>query len=486
MMSLSSTLQNALTGLGAAARSAQVVSNNVSNATTEGYSRQEIELNPKVVGGRGGGVQVVGISRAVDEVLLREHRLANASIGSAEVASEFQSSALTLIGEPQDTGSLNAHVVAFETALLEAASRPESDARLSAVLGAATALSEKINSASDGIQTLRQDADAALAAEVNRLNTTLAQIHDLNEQILRAQGTNRDYPALLDNRDQLINNISDLVPVRKLERANDTIALYTLTGTLLIDIKPAEFEFQATTPITADMTQTSGALSGFVLNGQSLTTSGENGQISGGRLAGLFAVRDELSVTVQNNLDTVARDLISRFQDPAVDTTLTAGDPGLFTDGGAALDPLDTNGLAARISVNNLVHPSEGGNLWRLRSGLGATAAGPVGDASLIQSQIASLSTFVAPTGGTFSTSGKTAAGFASELASLVGQAFQSSESHLAFETARFAGLDEALLAQGVDTDQELQKLLLIEQAYAANARVIQTADELIQLLIRL
>ena len=102
-MSLSSTLQNALTGLGAAARSAQVVSNNVSNATTEGYSRQEIELSPKVVGGRGAGVQVVGISRAVDEVLLREHRLAKASIGSAEVASDFQSSALNLIGEPQDT-----------------------------------------------------------------------------------------------------------------------------------------------------------------------------------------------------------------------------------------------------------------------------------------------------------------------------------------------------------------------------------------------
>ncbi|MEM8801336.1 MAG: flagellar hook-associated protein FlgK [Pseudomonadota bacterium] len=485
-MSLSSTLQNALTGLGAAARSAQVVSNNVSNATTEGYSRQEIELNPKVVGGRGAGVKVVGVSRAVDEVLLREHRLAKASIGSAEVASDFQSAALNLIGEPQSAASLNARVVEFETALLEAASRPESDARLSTILSAAGALSEKLNSASDGIQVLRQDADAAIATEVVRLNTTLVQIQDLNEQILRAQGTSRDYPSLLDNRDRLINDISDLVPIRKLERANDTVALYTLTGTLLVDIEPAEFEFQTTTPITADMTQASGALSGLVLNGQALSTSGENGQIAGGRLAALFAVRDELAVTVQDNIDTVARDLISRFEDPTVDPTLTVGDPGLFTDGGAALDPLDTVGLAARVSVNDLVNPDEGGDLWRLRSGIGSAAAGPVGDASLIQAQITSLSEFVSPTGGTFSTSGKTAAGFASEIASLVGLSFQDSESRLTFATARFAGLDEALLAQGVDTDQELQKLLLIEQAYAANARVIQTADELIQLLIRL
>lgn len=485
-MSLSSTLQNALTGLGAAARSAQVVSNNVSNATTEGYSRQEVVLSPKVVGGRGAGVQIDGIARAVDETLLREHRLANASIGAAEVTSKFQSDALTLIGEPQEAGSLNSQVVEFEAALLEASSRPESDARLSAVFSAATALADKLNTATDGIQVLRQDADAAIASEVNRLNNTLAQIHDLNEQILRAQGTDRDYPSLLDNRDRLINDISDLIPIRKLDRANDTVALYTLTGTLLVDIEPAEFEFQTTTPITADMTLASGALSGLVLNGQSLTTSGENGQIAGGRLAELFAVRDEQAVEVQDNIDAVAQDLIARFEDPTLDTTLTVGDPGLFTDGGAALDLLDTVGLGARISVNDLVNPAEGGELWRLRSGLGAAAAGPVGDASLIQSQITMISEFIAPAGGTFSPSGKSVAGFASELASLVGQSFEDSENRLVFETARFAGLDEALQAQGVDTDQELQKLLLIEQAYAANARVIQTADELIQLLIRL
>ena len=110
----------------------------------------------------------------------------------------------------------------------------------------------------------------------------------------------------------------------------------------------------------------------------------------------------------------------------------------------------------------------------------------PAGDPALLQAMVTRMSDVFAPAGGTFSPSAKSASAFASELTSLVGQAYQSGNSRLTFEQARFAGLDEALLAQGVDTDQELQKLLLIERSYAANARVIQTADELIQLLIGL
>ncbi len=485
-MSLSSTLNNALTGLAASSRAAQLVSTNVSNSMTEGYARREIELSAKVVGGGGAGVQVDGITRVVDETLLRERRLAAASIGSAEVEADFLTDALDLIGQPEQEGSLSARVANFETALLEATSRPDSDARLSSVLNTAKALTTKLNTVSDGIQTLRQDADAAIDLDIRRLNQALIQIDELNAQILRAQGTDRDYPALLDNRQRIVDEISELVPIRQLQRDNDTIALYTLNGALLLDIEPAEFGFSATSPITGDMTQASGALSGLTINGNPIVTSGQNGPIAGGRLEGLFAVRDELAVTVQDNVDTVARDLISRFEDPALDATLAVGDPGLFTDQGAALDPLDVAGLGARISVNALVDPSDGGDLWRLRSGLGAAAPGAAGDPALLQAMVSRMSDVYAPVGGTFSPSAKSVSAFTSELTSLVGQAYQSGNSRLIFEQARFAGLDEALLAQGVDTDQELQKLLLIERSYAANARVIQTADELIQLLIGL
>lgn len=485
-MSLSSTLNNALTGLGASSRAAQLVSTNVSNAMTEGYARREIELSARVVGGGGAGVQVDGITRIVDETLLRERRLAAASIGTATVEADFLTSSLELVGQPEQNGSLSARVVDFETALLEATSRPDSDARLASVLSTATALVDKLNTVSDGIQTLRQDADASIDLEVRRLNQALVQIDELNAQVLRAQGTDRDYPALLDNRQRLIDEISELIPIRQLQRENDTVALYSLNGALLLDIEPAEFGFQSTSPITADMTQVSGALSGLTINGNPVATTGENGPIAGGKLAGLFKVRDELAVSVQSNVDTFARDLVTRFEDPSLDTTLSVGDPGLFTDQGSALDPLDIEGLSSRLSINDLVNPSEGGALWRLRSGLGAAVPGAVGDSALLQAMVSILSDTIAPIGGTFSPSAKSVSGLASEMVSLLGQASHDGNSRLTFEQARFAGLDEALLAQGVDTDQELQKLLLIERSYAANARVMQTADELIQILIGL
>ena len=485
-MSISTTLSNALTGLAAASRSAQVVSTNVSNATTEGYARREIDLSARVLGGAGAGVQVDGIQRIVDENLLRERRLSSAAVGQSSERAAFHQNALDALGEPQDPSSLSARTAELESALLAATSRPESDSRLFAVFNAAQALADKLNSASDSVQIAREDADRSISQEVSRLNTSLQQIADLNTQILRARGSDQDYPSLLDSRQKLIDEISELIPIRQLPRENDTVALYTMNGALLVDIRPAEFGFTATAPISPDMTLASGALSGLTLNGDPVGTSGQNAPIAGGRLAGLFAARDELAPTFQENLDEVARDLISRFEDPGLDSTLAVGEPGLFTDSGASLDPTDIVGLAGRFQINARVDPVQGGAIWRLRDGLGATTPGPVGDAGLLSALQSRLEEARAPVGGTFSPSERSVATFIADLTSIVGLSKQDTDVRLSFEQSRFAGLNDAVLADGVDTDQELQKLLLIEQAYAANARVIRTADELIQLLIGL
>ncbi len=485
-MSISASLANALSGLAAVSRSAQVVSTNVANATTEGYARREIELSARLLAGDGAGVQVDGIVRVIDENILRERRLASAAVGNASVSAQFQKDLLALVGEPQDPTSLTAKVAALDSALLAATSRPESDARLLAVLDAARSLADKLNSGADQIQTLREDADRAIAQDVSRLNMSLEQIADLNAQILRARGSTQNYPALLDARQKLIDDISELVPIRQLQRENDTVALYSVTGALLVDIEPAEFGFTGTAPIVADMTLASGALSGLTLNGAPLETSGSNAPIKGGRLAGLFAVRDELSVEAQSNLDAMARDLVERFEDPALDPSLAAGDPGLFTDQGAALDPMDVVGLAGRLDINANADPAQGGEIWRLRDGLGAAAPGPVGEAGLLDAMRQRLLEPRAPVGGTFSPAERSVSAFAVDLASLAGQALNLGNSRLSFEQSRYIAFDDAILADGVDTDQEMQKLLLIEQAYAANARVIQTVDDLIQLLIGL
>lgn len=485
-MSISGTLANALSGLTAASRAAQLVSSNVSNSMTEGYARREIELSARTNTGTSAGVQVDGIRRVVDETLLRDRRLADAAVGNATEIATFDRSLLELVGLPEDPGSLSKRVAEFESALIEAASRPDSDARLAAVVGAAMTIASGFNGISDGIQQLRTDADRAIATEVDRLNASLVQLAELNGQILRAAGSQSDVPGLLDQRQMLIDEFSETVPIRQIARENGTVALYSMSGALLLDATPATFGFEPTSPITPDMTLQSGALSGLTINGQVIPTGNEFSPIAGGSLAALFDVRDARSVEAQEAIDALAGDLIARFEGSAVDPSLLPADAGLFTDAGGVYSSTDTVGLSGRIAVNAAVVPADGGQIWRIRDGIGATMPGPAGDSSLLSQLSMAISALQTPIGGGFGGAARTFSGLSSDLLSRFGQAQLGSERALTFDQVRRDSLRQSELANGVDTDQEMQKLLLIEQAYAANARVIQTADQLIQTLLEI
>jgi flagellar hook-associated protein 1 FlgK len=234
------------------------------------------------------------------------------------------------------------------------------------------------------------------------------------------------------------------------------------------------------------MSLSSGDLSGLTVNGQPLTTSPAGGRLGEGRLSALFDLRDRAAPEAQANLDAIARDLIERVTDPATDPTLAAGAPGLFTDRGAAFDPLDEVGLAGRIQLNTLVQPEAGGALWRLRDGLGAAAAGPGGFAERLTALAASLASARPQSSGGLSPGARTLSGLVSDIASAQSVQRLGAEASTAFATSRSETLRSALLEGGVDTDQEMQNLLLIEQAYAANARVIQSVDDMINILLGL
>ncbi len=485
-MSISGSLSNALTGLTASSRAAELVSSNVANAMTEGYGRREIELSSRVTGGRGAGVTVDGVARIVDQAVLRDRRLADADAANATVPLQFFEDLEALVGVPGEVGSLSARISDLEGALIEAASRPDLTARLDAVVRTANELTRGLNAASDGIQSLRVDADAEIARTVEDVNANLARIADVNALILRNTGAGRDVSALLDQRQQLVDRISEVVPLRVFPRDNGTIALYSTTGAMLLDVTPAMLSFSPTATITADMTIGSGALSGLEINGNPISTSGQFSPIGGGKLAALFSVRDELATEAQSRLDSVARDLIDRVATPAVDPTLLPGDPGFFTDAGGAFDPLNEIGLAGRILVNAAVDPSSGGDLWRLRDGIAAVAQGPAGNNSGLVALANALSAERLPLSGDVATVARSAAGLLGDFSSLIGADIRDAEASVGYTAARLESLRDIELGQGVDTDQEMQKLLLIEKVYAANAQVIRTADEMIQMLLGL
>ncbi len=481
-MTISSALSNAMTGLRAAGRTSEVISANIANAMTPGYGVRNVALSSSQIG----GVSVDGVIRKADPSLIQDFRLAEAAFSNASDRTNFLKSFESLLGTPDETGSLASRLSEFESSLISASSRPDAPERLQIVVDSARDLTSLISQASDGVQQARSDADRDIQIQVNLLKNSLENVKELNSQITRTLVTNGDASALMDSRQALVDEISAIVPVRQVARDNGQIALYSTGGAILLDGGVAEIEFTAVNQVTPYMTIEGGTLSGITINGYPVRTDSLRGALSGGSLGAQFEIRDELGTEAQTQLDAFTRDLIERFQDPAVDPTLVAGDPGLFTDAGVAFDPLNEVGISARLDLNPDVDDRQGGEAWRIRDGINAVVPGDVGDARLIQSLSDTLRNPRTPASGEFGVGAFSASNLASALTSQLGADSYQAEKLLSFASSQYDELKQQILAGGVDTDEELQRLLIVEQAYAANVRMIEATDEMMQAILRI
>lgn len=484
-MSISSALSNALSGLSANAKSAEVVSGNLANALTPGYAARELALSAQG-DGRGGGVRVDGITRRVDAGLLAERRLADAEMAHANTRAGFLSRLEGVTGSPDEPGSLRGLMSDFSAALVTAAAKPEESTRLQAGVSSAKDLAGKFNDLSRQVQQARTDAESRIESTVSQANASLRELEDLNKQIVKAESAGHPTASFEDQRRTVIDTLAEIVPVRLAQRDNGAVAIYTESGTALLDGRAATLSFQRVNLVTADMTLENGLLNGLEINGKSVQPSGDGSPIRGGTLAAQFEVRDRLATDVQTQLDAIARDIVERFQSPGLDATRNPGDAGLFTDDGARFDPADEAGLAGRLAVNTAVDPGSGGALWRLRDGLGAATPGAPGNAALLHDLADTLGNRTALASGGLGATSRSAEEHLAAMTSHVGQQRLATDRDVSFASSRQSALTETELSQGVDSDAEMQKLLLVEQAYNANARMIATVDEMIDTLLRI
>lgn len=475
----------AVSGLTAAARGVQVASSNIANAMTEGFAPRRLQLGTALVGGLGAGVRVLGVERQVDPVLTGLVRQAAADRAGAEAAARFWTDFEAAIGTPGDPLALAGRLAGFDSALLSAASRPDMDQRLAAVAAAAGALAQEFHALERHVQQARLGADRAIAREVADLNDGLSRIARLNGEIVSLAALGEPPLALIDERQALITRLAEIVPLREYTSPEGRSILYTEGGQLLLDVTPSALGFSPAGAIEPGMTREGGALSTLTLNGRAVGNPGEGGPFAGGRLAALFEVRDSHGVAAQAALDRMAAELIARLEAPGVDPS-AAGGPGLFIDRGAALGPAPPAGLAGRIALSDRVRPEAGGHLWHLREGLGADPAGargPLGDAAQLNRWIEALHAPLATSPGSAAASYRDNLG---RSLSIISQTRQSAEDRQSHASARASELHERVLAKGVDTDAEIQRLVLIEQAYAANARLIQVADQMLRRLMEI
>ena len=174
-MSITGALSNAMSGLSASQRMAEVASSNVANALNESYGQRSVLLGSRGVG-TSGGVRIIGIERYVDAAILADRRNAAAGQAEAQARSAFLDRVAADLGVPGSGYALADRLAAVEAALVSATAQPHSTPALTEVATALDTLARQVGEMSGMLQAERSRADAAIASDVASLNETLARI----------------------------------------------------------------------------------------------------------------------------------------------------------------------------------------------------------------------------------------------------------------------------------------------------------------------
>jgi flagellar hook-associated protein 1 FlgK len=213
-------LQVGLSALNAARRQMEVAAQNVSNANTEGYSRQRVEIatvgNPTVAAinarsdGAGSGVAVIGTYRTIDD-FLQSRSLTEHSTNSQLTRSQSLLSRVELaFSEPSDTG-IQAQLADFWAGWEDVANAPANMASRSQLIQRAQTLATSINQAANDMDQLWKSSVEQLQTVVTGVNATADRVAELNGAIKRATAAGLNPNALMDQRDALAKTLAEQI-----------------------------------------------------------------------------------------------------------------------------------------------------------------------------------------------------------------------------------------------------------------------------------
>ncbi len=261
-MSLSATLNTALSGLSTAQRALAVTANNVANANTEGYTRKQLNQATTVVNGQSQGVRSAETRRVVDQFLESELRRQTSALGmSAELRGIHDRIELGLFGSPGDADrGLSARLGTLTAGLEQLANEPESRPMRISVIGAIQDTLGQLSADHKTVQQLRADADRKIGQVVQAINAHVDELHSLNREIARTGGT----PDLADRRDQVLEQLAEKIEISIYEKDNGTIAVYTSGGHALLENTPSLLHYAPSSNVSE--TTQFGAIRTFMPN----------------------------------------------------------------------------------------------------------------------------------------------------------------------------------------------------------------------------
>ena len=348
-MSVIAAINSAISGIQAAQLGLSTSSQNIANANTTGYSRQELGQASRVIEGVGAGVSVTEITRVVDRFLTREVRLQTSDFGQTSVGNEFYQQMQNLFGAPGQDSSVAADLAKFDTAIEALSSAPDNASLRFDVVAAGEALTRTINKLANDIQTLRREADRQIGEAVGIINTQLNELVELNTQISRAKAGSQSVPDLEDQLDRAVKKITEQLDVNVIDRGDGTVELFTTSGIALLDGLGRALGYSPAT--TVEETTVFGAVTSARLDANGtvvgtpsqLVTSGVSSAVTStlisGRINGLVDIRDNALVDLGDQIEALSdtlRDQVNAIHNqgsgfPAADTltgtrTVASGD----------------------------------------------------------------------------------------------------------------------------------------------------------------
>lgn len=457
MATLSTAFSITTNALEADQAALNVVSNNVANANTAGYTRQVAvfaENDPVTIGdiSYGTGTTMTGgISQrdpVLDQALQQQNQIASASgarltalqqvetIFNQATSATSNASSGGSIGIGQDVSSFFDALSALEASPADTSLRQE-------VLTAATNLAADFNTASSQLTAQQTSLDQQTTSLVTQVNSLTQSLSQLNEQI-QSSSPSQDAGVLEDQRQQDLQQLSQLIGIHQIQTENNGIEITTSSGALLVGGS------QAYSLSTASVT---GSLHVYDSQGNDITASLTTG---GGQIGGLLTVRNEDIPQVLSTLDTMAYDLGTAVNAQNAAGSDANGNPGIaiFNLPGAA------SGAAAAISVN-LTDPSQ--------IAAASTGAGSSDDTNLLATANLQNQGIIG---------GDTPANYYSAFVTTLGSLVSGISTQNSAQNASVSQLQGQINSlSAVNLNEEASSLQTFEQSYEAASKIFTVLD---------
>lgn len=307
-MSLLSSLQVGAGAMQAAQIGLQVTGNNIANANTPGYLRQQVVLTtaPTQVKGKlalGLGVKVDSIVQQVDKFLQDRLRNAGSDLANGQTQLEIYSQLEAIVGELSDT-DLSTSLSDFFNSIQDILNHPEDASIRNLAVLRGEALTSDFKRLAQHVRELQQDANERIAGSAENINRLLTTVADLNVKIARIEAgeANRsDAVGLRDQREVALSQLTTLLDTRVEEQTNGSVTLFS-GGDVLV------FEGTARQVEAAFVGEDGVARAEIRLKDSIQPLS-----ITSGRLQGWISARDEILEDFVQELDDLAGTLIFEF-----------------------------------------------------------------------------------------------------------------------------------------------------------------------------